>query len=118
MGLPDTYDIMWQCDRWLMAGGPRNVPAQPYKAIEEQQWKPEEFLAELWINWVEWSAQQTQLGESASFDRGYGWRVWYPNGLEVHSLMMCWDEIIPPIVGGVVYLGPVRRILQGKDARN
>jgi hypothetical protein len=115
MGLPDTYDIMWQCDRWLLLGAPSTIPNQLYKAIEEQQWEHREFLTELLQQWMEWTHTQANLKESASFHRGYGWRVWYPIGTPLDSLAQAWKEIPPGLAGGVVYLGPIRRILQGKD---
>lgn len=115
MGLPDTYDVMWQCDRWLLLGAPRIIPNQLYKALEEQGWKPEEFLPELLHRWTDWVNTQAQLEESASFHRGYGWRVWYQMGTPMDSLESTWKELPNGLTGGVVYLGPIRRILQGKD---
>lgn len=123
MGLPDTYDVMWQCDRWLLLGAPRLIPNQLYAAVEEQGWKPDEFLPELLEHWVQWANQQAQLAESASYNRGYGWRVWRYSDVALHpselveysSLDWTWKAVPGPVVGGVVYIGPLRRILAGRD---
>lgn len=115
MGLPDTYDILWQCDRWLALGAPRLVPSQLYMACYEQGWKPEEVLPEVLTCWQEWSSQQAVYAESASFHRGYGWRVWDKSGVEYTSLTHLWQDMPDYLVGGVVYMGMARRILQGKD---
>ncbi len=115
MGLPDTYDIMWQCDRWLLLGAPRVIPNQLYKAVEEQGWEHQQFLPELVERWQLWTGEQASLNETASYQRGYGWRVWYRDGYEATSLTYLWKDLGPQIALGVVYLGTSRRILQGKD---
>lgn len=115
MGLPDTYDIMWQCDRWLLLGAPRVIPSQLYKAVEEQGWKHDEFLPDLLERWHHWTGVQASLNESAAFQRGYGWRVWHATGEERTSLTHLWKDLPPQIGLGVVYLGTARRMLQGKD---
>lgn len=115
MGLPDTYDIMWQCDRWLLLGAPRVIPNQLYKAVEEQGWQHDTFLPELLERWHLWTAWQSSLNESAAFHRGYGWRVWHTDGEERTSLTHLWKDVPDHIGLGVVYLGTARRMLQGKD---
>lgn len=115
MGLPDTYDIMWQCDRWLLLGAPRVIPNQLYKAVDEQGWAHDQFLPELLERWHVWMAEQASLNESAAFQRGYGWRIWRAHGEELTSLTHLWKDLPSPILGGVVYLGTARRMLQGKD---
>lgn len=115
MGLPDTYDVLWQCDRWLLLGAPRRIPNQLYKAVEEQGWKPNEFLPELLERWMRWTQAQARLYESAAYTRGYGWRIWYPLSPPQDSVATLWKDLANGFVGGVVYLGGTRRILQGKD---
>ena len=116
MGLPDTYDVLWQCDRWLLLGAPRVIPNQLYRAIEEQGWEAEQFLPELLDRWHHWTQMQVGYAESAAYHRGYGWRVWMMNAAEpVDSLHVLWSDLLNGIIGAVVYLGGARRIVQGKD---
>jgi hypothetical protein len=115
MGLPDTHDVIWQIDCWLAAGAPKVVPNTVVAAIEEQGWKPEEILGEVLPRWIYWMGEQHQQMDSATWTRGYGWRVWYPSGEVVTSLEKPWRDLKDGLIGGVAYYGLHRRIVSGRD---
>lgn len=91
-----------------MDGAPFPLSDTIIYAGEEQGFE-QNFFQQLKIQW------EFYISRNPSQMRGYGWRIWYPDGRILTSIDAAWKDVPTGMIGGVVYLGTARRILQGRD---